>query len=211
MLCLQEVTERLIEMVQTEIDYPYVYWVPMQVPETWEADPSWHRIGVAILSRLPITNPVAQEYGLFSEDEENRLPRKPPPCRCVLASCIIDGVCIATTHAFWTANGHFTLAQRVSLERLLLRLEHLSKPLILTGDFNAPRGRGGYELLANRYQDRVPSTLAGTLDPELHYTKQKKGAVPEIVVDGIFAAGIQVPEAKVHYGVSDHLGLSTTF
>jgi len=77
---------------------------------------------------------------------------------------------------------------------------------VLTGDFNAPRGREIFSHIASVFKDNVPDHVSVSLDP-LHH---RAGALP-YMVDGIFSTpGYRVTEVEQHFGLSDHTAFSAT-
>ncbi|MCD8527023.1 hypothetical protein LRY65_02295 [Candidatus Woesebacteria bacterium] len=109
---------------------------------------------------------------------------------------------IANTHLTWTPNGSVTEEQLAAARNML---QHLKKyeALILVGDFNAPRGKETFQLLADTYTDNIPPEATSSLDPELH----RAGPLP-YMVDGVFTtSGYRVEHISLHTGISDHQGI----
>jgi endonuclease/exonuclease/phosphatase family metal-dependent hydrolase len=112
--------------------------------------------------------------------------------------------CVATTHFTWSPGGKVTELQLTDLASLLAKLEKLPD-VILTGDFNAPRGRKTWDTLAAKYKDNVPQEYTSSIDP-MH----RAGPLP-YVVDGVFTTPeYSVSNVELHEGVSDHKAISAT-
>lgn len=108
----------------------------------------------------------------------------------------------ATTHFTWTHNSSVDDAQREGLKKLLAILSRYDdeRGVILSGDFNAPRGREIWDTLARKYHDNIPEDIETTLDQTLH---RVKGLM--CVVDGLFTTlGYTVSDVEIVDGVSDH-------
>jgi len=71
---------------------------------------------------------------------------------------------------------------------------------VLAGDFNAPRGKEIFSLLAERYTDNIPQKYTSSIDGTLH----KAGPLP-YMIDGIFSTPLyEVVDVEMVCGVSDH-------
>ena len=111
-----------------------------------------------------------------------------------------EDISIATTHFTWSSNGQASDEQRIDPENLFALLQKHS-PLVLAGDFNAPRGREIFGKLAERYRDNIPINETTSLDSNLHYAKDSI----TYVVDGLFSSPeYVVEEVRLIGGVSDH-------
>ncbi len=111
---------------------------------------------------------------------------------------------IATTHFTWTPDGQADDDQRRDVKELLGVLAPLG-PLVLTGDFNAPRGREIFSTLAQQYTDNVPTRYTTSLDMEYH----RKDNL-ELMVDGMFSTPeYQVTDVELVSGVSDHRAITS--
>ena len=141
--------------------------------------------------------------GAFEDRKGNRAPNDGD--RPLLVVELSDGermYRIGNTHFFWTPDGGVTEEQLVTLETMFTALDthNDSTGIILSGDFNAPRGRETWERIAARYKDNIPRQIVTTIDQELH---KKKGLM--YVVDGVFSSPEYiVSDAEVIEGVSDH-------
>ena len=87
----------------------------------------------------------------------------------------------------------------------LLELLAARGPFVLTGDFNAPRGRESFDRLSAAYRDAIPPEVTTTLDRPFHRNRD----IPDYVVDGLFSSReISVSTVAVHSGLSDHCGIT---
>jgi hypothetical protein len=78
--------------------------------------------------------------------------------------------------------------------------------LVLTGDFNTPRGYELFDALAAKYHDNIPTGTPTTIDGTLH----KAGPIP-FVVDGFFSSpSYTVSEVVLYDHESDHLAVTGT-
>jgi endonuclease/exonuclease/phosphatase family metal-dependent hydrolase len=76
---------------------------------------------------------------------------------------------------------------------------------ILTGDFNAPRGRATWDTLAAKYKDNIPARYTSSIDPS-----HRAGESP-YVVDGIFTTPeYEARNVELHEGISDHKAVTAT-
>lgn len=117
------------------------------------------------------------------------------------ADIVINGQVhkILTTHFTWTPAGSVTDEQRQNLQKMLDILSGL-EPFVLTGDFNAPRGKEIFDKLAEAYTDWVPQHYTTSIDQNLH---RAKGL--QFMVDGLFTSPeYQAKNVRMIEGVSDH-------
>ncbi|MEK7133450.1 MAG: hypothetical protein AAB804_00070 [Patescibacteria group bacterium] len=109
---------------------------------------------------------------------------------------------IATTHFRWTPDGQADDGQRRDLKELLHAMEGVGE-CVLTGDFNAPRGREIFGMLAEKYKDNVPTHYISSLDPERHRVDNL-----QLMVDGVFSTpSYSVSDVEMICGISDHCAL----
>ncbi len=166
--------------------------------------------GIAILTTLPITSAHFGYYMYSKYASEGELPdvvNGDPTCphRGYIHVDVTKDektFSIATVHFTWSKNGDPTDEQAEALENLLALLQAFPQ-LILTGDFNAPRGRKTFETLATHYKDNIPPGVTTTLDHNLHYAGKL-----DLVVDGLFTTEhYQAEDVRVVDGVSDHCAI----
>lgn len=206
--CLQELVESDIPAIRAATDLTNFHFVPMaRFSEEHEAP-----FGVGILSRhaFDATDVLAYAGG---GDGTQVIDRSSPERRfktirygvaTVRLASDEFGAPIATTHFPWTEDGQATDFQRTALEQLIEILG--SGPVLLCGDFNAPRGGPIFGRLSERWTDCIPENVETSIDPDLH----RAGAL-QLMVDGIFASPeVNVCDVRMHRGISDHQGITAT-
>jgi endonuclease/exonuclease/phosphatase family metal-dependent hydrolase len=108
---------------------------------------------------------------------------------------------IAATHFNWSKKGESTKTQLKSLNRMLPLID--LNNIILCGDFNAPRGRKTWEIIASKLKDNIPSEVTTTLDGNIH-----RAGDLQLVVDGLFTSkNYRTSDVRVISGVSDHCAI----
>lgn len=112
----------------------------------------------------------------------------------------------ANTHFTWTADGYPNELQAEDFNALKDILSKIG-PHILTGDLNAPRGRGMWEKFSTLYaQDGIPASAETTIDPDLHKNKSLR-----LVVDALFAdRSYQIRSIEIIASLSDHKAVVAT-
>lgn len=106
---------------------------------------------------------------------------------------------IGATHFTISPKGEWTQEQQDSLEKLLAGLQDFPE-LVLSGDFNAPRGGKIFTQLAEKYTDNIPPEVTTSIDGQFH-----KAGQLQLMVDGLFTTpGYVVTNVRVVGGVSDH-------
>ncbi|MEO1609885.1 MAG: endonuclease/exonuclease/phosphatase family protein [Pseudomonadota bacterium] len=201
--CLQELSDSDIPTILSQTNLKKCHFVAMARHPALQPD---QRGGVGIFSRYPFiaTNHLTyagQGKGDRVVDLANEETRF-RTCRYVVALVKLDinGIIfrIGTTHFPWTSNGQPTSFQWQAAHNLISLLN--DQPIVLTGDFNAPRGGPIFELLAEKWTDWIPPYITTSLDPELHYA-----APLELMVDGLFTSPhYQANSVAFHDGLSDH-------
>ncbi len=203
-VCLQEVFAQDLPYLEQKLHMQSVYApnVVYLTPNQYGIAPrgTW---GITLLSKLPLVQPVIHYYHggkqripVFIDGQPNSANRA-----VILAQVTKDEQLyqVATTHFTWSAQGKINEAQGRDFISLSQFLSHYSS-LILTGDFNAPRGRELFQKFADHFQDQIPPQIQTTLDPQLHYA----GPL-DLVVDGLFTTpDYIVSDVKLVAGVSDH-------
>jgi len=125
----------------------------------------------------------------------------------VLLSASLGDFRIAVTHLNVTPFGSSTPYQRESAGKLIALAQAQASEaggLLLTGDFNAPRGGATFDLIAEHFIDGVPAHYTSSIDGSLH----RAGEIP-FMVDGLFhTPGYRLENARLSTGVSDHCALS---
>ena len=162
-VCLQELVERDIPAIQAATGLAHAHFAAMALHP---ADGQVY--GVGILARQPFVATDTVTYagvgdGTMAFDRttpESRLQS----CRYV-AACAhlsVDGqeLQVATTHFPWTPDGGPRPFQSDAVRRLIDGFRDRS--VILTGDFNAPRGGPIFAELAAVWRDWVPPEVTTT-------------------------------------------------
>jgi endonuclease/exonuclease/phosphatase family metal-dependent hydrolase len=210
-VCLQELFERDIPAFEKIVGPCRAYGVDGTHPADPPEEGSFME-GAAIFSRLPVTDANVTYY-VGSEEHARTRDAQAVPDDLSLVSCTLhDGdetFRISTTHGFLTQKGTVTDEQLSAMRAMLKTLDD-SPELILCGDFNAPRGKEAFAMLAAKYKDNIPLEYKTSIDVKLH----RAGHLPEEkmdekMVDGIFSTpGYMVSKVKLHSGVSDHLAIT---
>ncbi|AEF20255.1 endonuclease/exonuclease/phosphatase family protein [Pseudomonas fulva] len=212
LLCLQEVCERDIPFLEALMGAPMVFAPMARYPDEGPANV----VGVGMLARGEVLLDVAAEYYSGSPERiqemtfftaEGRRVADPLSIAEVLLSATLGGFRVATTHLNVTPLGSSTPYQRESAGKLIALAQGQAQAaggLLLTGDFNAPRGRPTFDLIAEHFIDGVPAHYTSSIDGSLH----RAGEIP-FMVDGLFhTPGYRLENARLSTGVSDHCALS---
>lgn len=109
----------------------------------------------------------------------------------------------ATTHFTWSKDGATTDEQRGDLKKLFKILDAIPD-FVLSGDFNAPRGREIFSAIASRYKDNIPARYETSIDKRLH-----RAGDLQLMVDGLFSTPqYTISSARLNFGVSDHAAIT---
>jgi endonuclease/exonuclease/phosphatase family metal-dependent hydrolase len=206
-VCLQEIEQRDLPRIINEAGLAHNRFAAMaRHPDSDGTGP----FGVAILSRQPIEDADILVYagegnGTELLDCASELSRI-RTCRFAALQVRIPiagkELHVATTHVPWTPDGQPRPFQTDAIEQLIAALT--SRPTILCGDFNAPRGGPVFDRLAETWRDNIPHDVTTTLDPELH----RAGSL-DLVVDGLFTTEeVVVRDVRVLSGLSDHQAIT---
>jgi endonuclease/exonuclease/phosphatase family metal-dependent hydrolase len=163
--------------------------------------------GILILSKLPILNSGFELY--FKYQGRTDLPvfistKNPDQMNRAIAWIKVkdgpESIVFATTHFTWSPEGTTSPLQEEAYRGMEMAMDKL--PIdIFTGDFNAPRGKKIFGLLAERYKDNIPQDLTSSIDNDLHKAEDEI----ILMVDGLFSEkGTVVSEVQIHTGISDH-------
>ncbi len=198
-ICLQEVPENKITYLESALNASSLF-----LRTTFRTDPETgveSVYGLAIFVRHGLmVGCDAQVYHYAAPDDI------PFPADRALLFAIIEKddvrYHVGNTHFTWTHNGDVTDQQLLDLEALFGVIDdHIGDRLILCGDFNAPRGRMTWDMLASRYRDNIPKLVDTTLDQTYH-----RAAPIFLVVDGMFTSRHYVAsDVELEDGVSDHM------
>jgi endonuclease/exonuclease/phosphatase family metal-dependent hydrolase len=208
-LCLQELVESDVEAIIAGTGFRSAHFAAMA---RYSGEPGEAPFGVGIFAHAPFTATRTETYA-GGGNGQSALDRRSPKTRFATtryalasASLVFDGfeAEIATTHFPWTENGQATDFQFTALEQLIALVE--GRRIVLTGDFNAPRGGPVFDRLADVLTDNIPAAATTTLDPELH-----RAGPLELVVDGLFTSpDYRVEDVALHPGLSDHQAVTAT-
>ena len=207
-VCFQELREQDIPLFE-EILSMKCFFAPMMLRTS--TVPEGAPEGVGIFTNLPIQKNSKEYYWGNGDvsvkfDTTNALTKRNTQSY-VLVWCDVvkDGEVfrIASTHFTWTPNGQADDAQREDTESLFKLLENAGE-FVITGDFNAPRGRETFTKFAERYTDNIPPEYTTSIDGDLH----RDGPL-ELMVDAVFStSSYKVSEVKRECGLSDHCGFT---
>ncbi|MEM7775670.1 MAG: endonuclease/exonuclease/phosphatase family protein [Pseudomonadota bacterium] len=212
-ICLQELEAQDLELFSTRLNVPHVHFVPMcRHPNARDIG----SFGVAVLSKPQLLNPQTLHYYgkgdgtaiLDRTSAETRIETTRFAAAAAFVPLGDTAVMFATTHFPWTPDGEPRPFQFEAVESLMSMTDAAAAdhPLVLTGDFNAPRGGPIFGRLAAHYRDNIPAHVTSSLDPDLH-----RAAPLELMVDGVFSnARCTVSDVALHTGVSDHQAVTAT-
>lgn len=214
--CIQEMNDTDAELFARAQGGGACFFVPMgrQLREGARST-----LGVAVCSRLPVRRQDALYYhgdaGSVPDSDFDKIETYNVFNRIVLV-CDVEkeGTVfrIATTHFTWSPRGEATDLQREKMKGMLDVLAPLGD-LVLTGDFNAPRGGEIFAMLAACYKDNIPPNYRTSLDISLHRAgKTKPNELADKMVDGLFSTpGYVVSDVRMISGLSDHCALTAVF
>ena len=201
---LQEVLETDLERIAAVLGLEYVF-VPMSnlIEKSIHFD-SMGKLGLAIFAPKIISHRADYYFG-----SPESLPKFYPGQiansmnRILLSAKVeVEGKIfnLATTHFTWSGDATIMPEQRRDF-KVLGRVLDQFDDLILTGDFNSPRGGAIFDTLAARYQDNIPENVITTIDKNLH----KSGKDIRLVVDALFTTPhYLVNDVQVLDNTSDH-------
>jgi len=204
-VCLQEVFEVDLEFIKAELGMEGEFVVVAKISVENVHQPARGLWGLALLSKLPMSGAGYEYYvgskkripGFYENEDPNSMNRAVLWAKVTKAG---QDFWIATTHFTWSGDGSTTDLQRKTYQKMIRILDQFPD-LILTGDFNAPRGKEIFDELSKRYKDNIPPDTKTTIDNDLHKAEEEIN----LVVDGLFSSSnYQVSEVKVVSGVSDH-------
>lgn len=207
-LTMQEVFVTDVEMIKKALSMDGIF-VPMaDVNYENEHLPARGLWGILHLTKLPVKEfGYEYYYGVEQQIPQFFAKQDPNSMNRVLVWQAVekDGkeYWFATTHFTWSKDGETIDLQRQTYETLGQALDKLPG-LVLSGDFNAPRGKEIFTQLATRYEDNIPSQITTTIDNNLH----KAHADINFVVDGCFSSPeYKVENVRIVSGVSDHMAV----
>lgn len=208
-LCLQELCQRDISFIEDLIGGHLLYSPMMLHASEVELEPN----GLGLVSRFTLQDGTTEPYWGPRVAEPIRFQpngvAEPESISNSLISATINGFRIGTTHLTVTHKGESTPQQRANAAKLISLAQSQAERaggLLLCGDFNAPRGRATFDMLAEAFTDGVPAHYTSSIDGNIH----KAGNIP-FMVDGLFhTPSYKLQNATMHTGVSDHCALTAT-
>jgi len=207
-VCLQEVFKIDFPIIKAALDMEgeFVAMVNVGQPNEYRLEPRGE-LGLAMLTKLSHLD-FQHEYYLKHGNQVPELIDGQPNSgdRAIIWTTVTQAgqsFTIASTHFTWSPAGQLIPLQETTYESMLKILTKIPE-LILCGDFNSPRSRGGiYDRLATQYQDHMPVHLDTTIDGQLHRAGPLK-----FVVDGLFSSPeYLVNQVQVMGGLSDHMAI----
>ncbi len=212
-LCLQELCARDVARYEDWFGQAGLYVPITRHPAEVDLEP----IGGGIFSRYALTDTDIHYYRGAPEtlpviSFDPSVPQHVPladSLHQVLVSATIAGIRVATTHLTVTFRGEASAEQLALAEKIVDYAQGqiaLHGHLVLCGDFNAPRGRATFDLLAGALTDCIPTHYTSSIDANLH----RAGAIP-YMVDGFFCGGaVHARDVALYTGVSDHCAVMGT-
>lgn len=211
-LQLQEIFAVDIPLIQRQTGLQVVQFVPMcnVITTSRHISHAWGAWGVCQFSKIPVTS--IDHFTYFDANHDSTiLPvflegDNPNSMHRVVAVMTVqhegENFTLATTHLTWTTQGISTPDQLRDVMALLQGLDTY-EDMILTGDFNAPRGNESFARLAEHFIDWIPPQYTTSIDAQWH----KAGAI-ELMVDGLFSSPqYQCQQVRLVDGVSDHMAI----
>ena len=202
---LQEVYEGSLERFTNALGGRFVFsrMCNLSLTDRVEEAEGW---GVAIGSRYRFVDTREDYYhGIRENSYETVLNNGLQSTSSLLQARVERGserFNFGTTHFTWHNRAEPSDEQLKDFEKLAVILDR-TPDLVLTGDFNSPRGHPIFDSLAKRYRDNIPAEIKTTLD-----TGVRPEATWELVVDGFFTSEhYRVPNLRMVQGFSDHYGV----
>lgn len=203
-VCMQELVLRDIDTIKSRTGLAHVHFAQMAIhPVDGQA------FGVGILAREPFEAADTIVYAgggdgaqLFDRSTEES---KVATCRYPVARVQLGGtgggITVGTTHFPWTGDG---TSRGFQAEAAKCLVDLLGGPLVLAGDFNAPRGGPVFATLADAWRDCIPAEVETSIDPVLH-----RAGPLQLMVDGLFLTPeYQADNVALHTGLSDHQAIT---
>lgn len=212
LLCLQELCERDIPFFEDLMGGRMSFAPMVRYPGEGPSDV----VGVGMIAREEGLTDVHADYYSGSAESiremtfsiiQGQRTADPLSIAEVMLTATVRGLRVAVTHLNVTPLGTSTVYQRESAGKLIQLAQAQAQQagdLLLVGDFNAPRGRATFDLIAEHFIDGIPAHYTSSIDGSLH----RAGDIP-FMVDGLFhTPGYRLEDASMSTGVSDHCALS---
>ncbi len=207
-ICLQEMWEVDIPMFEEKLGMKgtHISMASITQPNPYRLAQkgNW---GIALFTKLPVTTSAVLYKGEpntvpdFVIGEPNSVNRY-----VLFADVEKDGQVyhLAMTHFTWADDGGTNEDQQKDIHTLFSVLDSHFE-LILTGDFNSPRGGEIFSLLAEKFTDNIPQDVQTTIDNDLHRVGD---TLRPLVVDHLFTTPqYSAHDVRVVSGVSDHMAI----
>ena len=202
---LQEVYQGSLERIRNALGGEIVFsrMYSLSLTDRKEDAEAW---GVAIGSRYNLHD-IRENY--YHGTEENStdivLNNGPQSTSSLLQAGLEVGSArfnFGTTHFTWVRGAEPSKQQLEDFRKLEVLLDR-APDLILTGDFNSPRGYPIFDSIAKRYRDNIPPGAETTID-----TVVRPEATWKYVIDGFFTSEhYGVKNVRMVQGLSDHQGI----
>lgn len=212
LLCLQELCERDIPFFEALMGGRMAFAPMVRHPGEGPSDV----VGIGMIARAEALTDVVADYYSGSPQSireitffsiQGQRSADPLSIAEVMLTATLRGMRIAVTHLNVTPLGTSTPYQRESAGKLIRLAQSQAQQagdLLLVGDFNAPRGRPTFDLIAEQFIDGIPAHYTSSIDGSLH----RAGDIP-FMVDGLFhTPGYRLENVRLSTGVSDHCALS---
>ncbi len=201
-ICFQEVMQDKAQTIASAFGY-FCLFTPTTRHEL--VDDQWE--GIAILSRFAFYDINLHQYAgpseipaVFTKFPVSVLHQTRRYIVQLVELRIEDKIYrFANTHFTWSRDGQADDYQRQDVQKMLNYLKAYPS-FVLSGDFNAPRGREIFSTIAECYKDNIPAHYETSLDKDLH----RCGYLP-YMVDGLFSTpDYKIRDVELVFGVSDH-------
>ncbi len=202
---LQEVYEGSLEEIRNALGGQVVFsrMCKLSLTDRAEEAEGW---GVAIGSKNPILDSREDYYhGTRDDSSDIVLNNGLRSTSSLLQAGIKIGserFNFATTHFTWHNQPQPSDEQLRDFAKLAYFLND-TPDMVLTGDFNSPRGYQIFDSIAQRYRDNIPPDIDTTMD-----TGVRPEATWKYVVDGFFTSEHYLASnVRLIQGLSDHKGI----
>ncbi|MBI4122959.1 MAG: endonuclease/exonuclease/phosphatase family protein [Parcubacteria group bacterium] len=210
-VCLQEIYEHDLQKFAEELGMESAFGQMVLMGRDNKLEPLFLPFGIALLSRLPMSNLRKSYYHGDEESVRNLMfdGNHQSYYHLVLSAALQKdgkGFTIGTTHFTWTPDGKVDDVQRTHVAGLLKTLQDFPD-MVFCGDFNAPRGEEIFAELAKCYKDNIPSHYTTSIDVNLHRLGEKlRGR--SLMIDGLFTTPqYEASNVRLQDGVSDHFAI----
>lgn len=212
-ICLQEVFEEDIEKYKKLLKINYHYFSPMGYHKSFTKSSKMKTQGIAILSKYKFK--ISKSYNIFEKQKNKSTPIWPIDLsesnkvhwKLIFVNIFINNknYNIYTTHAPVTHHGDFISDLQREYFKNLKTILGCKKSLILTGDFNNPRGSELFDDLSKIYTDNIPKKYMTSIDNKIHRAGHKN---LQYIVDGFFTTkDVKVKKIRYQDKVSDHFAV----